>query len=354
VANVGRRRIFIAASRVGDVNPSGVCLRTSALDLHPFALRLGELLVTDLLDHPRGGEVVVDVALRSRDAPDGGFAVAALLLGRKGRLGRARSMHTVDWKETADLFDLGEAAAEVAELRALHPAETARALREMPHPRQERLVEALDDENLADVLEELPEADQAVILRGLDMARAARVLEEMEPDDAADLLAELTVEHRRRLLGAMDPDEAGPLRRLLLYEGHTAGGLMTPEPVIVAPEATVAEALARARHEDVPAAVGACVYVVQRPTQPPTGTYLGALTFQALLREPPSTKLAVLVDGTPVAIDPSVPEVQVAERLAAYNLLSVPVCDDAGRLLGAVTVDDVLDRTLPAGWRTHT
>ena len=93
---------------------------------------------------------------------------------------------------------------------------------------------------------------------------------------------------------------------------------------------------------------------MQPPTQPPTGPYLGALSFQGLLREPPSTKLGTLVDGTPASVDPTMPEVQVAERLAAYNLLSLPVCDTADRLLGAVTVDDVLDRTLPAGWRSHT
>jgi Mg/Co/Ni transporter MgtE len=128
---------------------------------------------------------------------------------------------------------------------------------------------------------------------------------------------------------------------------------MTPEPIVLPPEAAVAEALARLRDKEVPAAVAASVFVVQPPTQPPTGSYLGALTFQGLLREPPSTKVGTLVDGTPAAVDPSLPEVEVAERLAAYNLLALPVCDAAGRLLGAVTVDDVLDRTLPAGWRSH-
>jgi Mg/Co/Ni transporter MgtE len=95
------------------------------------------------------------------------------------------------------------------------------------------------------------------------------------------------------------------------------------------------------------------VFVTQPPTQPPTGIYLGALPFQRLLREPPSTRLADLVDGRPEAVHPSMPEIEVAERLAAYNLLSLPVCDESGFLLGAVTVDDVLDRTLPVGWRTH-
>jgi Mg/Co/Ni transporter MgtE len=179
------------------------------------------------------------------------------------------------------------------------------------------------------------------------------VLEEMEPDDAADLLSELNADDQSRFLEAMDPEEAGPLRRLLIYEGHSAGGLMTPEPLVLLPEATVAEALARMRAEEVPAAVASCVFVTQPPTQPPTGVYLGALSFQKLLREPPSTRLADLVDGRPEAVHPSMPEIEVAERLAAYNLLSLPVCDESGFLLGAVTVDDVLDRTLPVGWRTH-
>ena len=128
---------------------------------------------------------------------------------------------------------------------------------------------------------------------------------------------------------------------------------MTPEPLVLLPEATVAEALARMRAEEMPAAIASCVFVTQPPTQPPTGVYLGALSFQRLLREPPSTRLADLVDGRPEPVHPNLPEIAVAERLAAYNLLSVPVCDESGFLLGAVTVDDVLDRTLPVGWRTH-
>src|SRR5207253_10532089 len=123
---------------------------------------------------------VVDVGLHRRDTPDCAFDVQNIVLGRKGVLGRARSLRAIPWEEAHDLFDLGEAAAEVAELRAMHPAEMARALRELPQRRQEAVVEAFDDEGLADVLEELPEADQAVILRGLDVDRAARVLEEME------------------------------------------------------------------------------------------------------------------------------------------------------------------------------
>ncbi len=206
-------------------------------------------------------------------------------------------MRRVPWEEVAELFDVGEAAAELVKLRSLHPSETARHMQDLTDDERDELVEAMQDEDLADVLEELPEEDQAEILEAMEPERAARVLEEMEPDDAADLLSELDAEHQTRLLEAMDPEEADPLRRLLIYEGHTAGGLMTPEPLVLLPEATVAEALARMRAEEVPAAVASCVFVTQPPTQPPTGVYLGALSFQRLLREPPSTRLADLVDG---------------------------------------------------------
>ena len=353
VAQVGRRRIFITAARVKHFETSGVVLNSSALDLHPFKPRTGELLLTSILDRPVRGERVLDLSMRPRVSLYGRFGVGEVLLGRRRALGLTARMRRVPWEEVADLFDVGEAAAELVKLRSLHPSDTARAMQDLSDEERDELVEAMQDEDRADVLEELPEEDQAEILEAMEPGRAARVLEEMEPDDAADLLSELDAEQQSRLLEAMDPEEADPLRRLLIYEGHTAGGLMTPEVVVLLPEATVAEALARIRAEEVPAAVASCVFVTQPPTQPPTGIYLGALSFQRLLREPPSTRLADLVDGLPDPVNPNLPEIDVAERLAAYNLLAVPVCDKSGFLLGAVTVDDVLDRVLPVGWRTH-
>jgi Mg/Co/Ni transporter MgtE len=262
-------------------------------------------------------------------------------------------VRTAPWQEVAGLFDAGDVASEVAEMRAMHPSDIARQVSTMPDARKHALTEAMQDEDLADLLQELPEQEQADIIEKLETDRAAHVLEEMEPDDAADLLAELTPAERGRLLEAMHPDEADPLRRLLVYDNHTAGGLMTPEPIILVGTATVAEALARIRAEGVPAAIASTVFVVDPPTQTPTGRYLGAASFQLLLREHPGMPLADVVDGTPAAIPPDLPEIDVAERLAAYDLLALPVADDAGRLLGAVTVDDVLDRTLPAGWRSR-
>ncbi len=122
--------------------------------------------------------------------------------------------------------------------------------------RRHEVAEALDDERLADVLGELPEADQVVILGTLEERRAADVLEAMDPDDAADVLAEFSNVDRNRLLELMEPDEAEPVRQLLKYSEDTAGGMMTSEPVILSPDATIAEALARVREPELTPVAG--------------------------------------------------------------------------------------------------
>ncbi len=112
--------------------------------------------------------------------------------------------------------------------------------RTTPAPRSDA---ALDDEELADLLAEMSEQDQVRLLAGLGLERSADVVEEMQPDDAADLLAEMPAEQRERLLTAMESVQAADLRRLLLYDATTAGGLMTSQPLIVTPDLPVAEVL---------------------------------------------------------------------------------------------------------------
>jgi Mg/Co/Ni transporter MgtE len=221
----------------------------------------------------------------------------------------------------------------------------------MPDKRQQEVAEALDDERLADVMEELPEEDQVNIITGLPDERAADVLEKMNDDDAADLLRELPADEQERLLEIMEPEEAAPVRRLMTYGDYTAGGMMTSEPVVLLPDATVAEALARLRNPDLSPALAAQVYVVRPPQATPTGRYLGVAHFQRLLREPPSSLVSGVLDQ---GIDPLLPEStlqQVTRHLATYNLVAVPVVDDNDRLLGAVSVDDVIDHLLPEDWR---
>ena len=277
--------------------------------------------------------------------------MAAVALGtRSGPLRRKRTIRVVEWSEVRALFDTTPVAAEVAALRDMHPHDVAAAVRNLPAHHRQQLAEVMDDERLADLLEELPEAEQLRIIEGLDLERLVSVIEEMAPDDAADLLGEMPGEERTRVLDAMEPDEADEMRRLLSYGEETAGGLMNSEPVILGPTATVAEALARIRDPELPVALAAQVYVTQPPWDAPTGTYLGVVHFQRLLREAPGMELGRCVENEP-PVAPELPDSEVAVRLASYNLVSVAVCDADRRLLGVVTVDDVLDRSLPANWR---
>lgn len=200
-------------------------------------------------------------------------------------------------------------------------------------------------------MEELPDDDQVEILGKLKDERAADVLEAMDPDDAADLLSELPEEDKERLLTLMQPDDAADVRRLLSYEERTAGGLMTTEPIVLRPDATVADALARVRQQDLSPALAAQVYVCRPPDETPTGKYLGTVHFQRLLRDPPFTLVSSIVDNDLPPLSPQTPLPAVTAFLAAYNMVAAPVVDDSGSLLGAVTVDDVLDHLLPEDWR---
>ena len=149
----------------------------------------------------------------------------------------------------------------------------------------------------------------------------------------------------------MEPDEAEDVRRLLSYEDNTAGAMMTPEPVILSPDATIADALAHVRDPQLTPALAALVYVCRQPLETPTGRLLGAAHIQRLLREPPSTLVAAALDDSMDPLRPDASMDEVAAHLATYNLVAAPVVDDEGRLLGAVTVDDLLDHMLPEGWR---
>ena len=201
------------------------------------------------------------------------------------------------------------------------------------------------------MLEELPEDDQVEILSTLEGDRAAHVLEEMEPDDAADLLSELPTEQAERLLALMEPGDADPVRRLLAYDEHTAGGLMTSDPVVLAPDATIAEALAHVRRVELTPPLASAVFVCRSPLETPTGRFLGMAHQQRLLREAPHTPLGHVLDTDVVPLAPEETLQAVTRRLAAYNLVSLPVVDEDGHLLGAVTADDVLDHLLPEDWR---
>ncbi len=351
VASISRHRVFISGGRVTEVSRGGIRLRSAAIDLRGFTRRPGEILASDLIDRTIEGEVLTDLALRRTSGQRTGWEVSTVALRARSGL-RRRAPRLVPWREVRQLFDDSTIPVEIVGWREMHPSDVARAVRDLPLERRRVLAEAMEDERLADVLEELDEEEQVRLIEGLDVERLAHILEEMAPDDAADLLAELPRDRQRVLLEAMQPDEADPLRALLRHGERTAGGLMTPEPVIIDPAAPVAEVLARLRDPDIAPALAAQAFVVDPPLQPPTGRYVGTIGFQRLLREPPSTAVGRIVEEVP-AVLPATPEIEVAARLASYNLLALAVCDEQGRLLGAVSIDDVLDAVLPEGWRAR-
>ena len=267
---------------------------------------------------------------------------------------RRGSAITVKWSEISG-FTLNENNQGVTNLLGtvanLRAADLASVLHDLNLKRRVEVARALNDERLADVLEEMDEASRVELLAELEGERAADVLEEMDPDDAADLLREVGQERAQLLLALMEPEDAEDVKRLMHYEDYSAGGMMTTEPIVLTTDSTVAEALAKIRSSEVSPGLAAQVFVCRQPIETPTGRFMGVVHIQRLLREPPSTLLGGILDTdiVPLSVETNLNEVSL--YLASYNLLSVPIVDSNDRLLGAVTVDDVLDHLLPENWR---
>ena len=365
----GRRRIFVPMTRVTHID-SGQVYTTGLLNMRRFEQRPTETLVigqmldrTVTIETGERGEggitgTVYDVAMeqvRTRDWVLSRVAVQEPGKGlRRKSLRRRGQTHVVEWRDVVGLVGREPtqgATHLIAALNEMRAADAASVIHDLPFERRSAVVAALTDERLADVLEELPEEDQVEIMGQLESERAADVLEEMDPDDAADLIAELPPETAEILLQLMEPDEAEDVKRLMSYVENTAGAMMTSEPVILGPDATIADALAHVRNPDLTPALAALVYVCRPPLETPTGRFLGVAHIQRLLREPPSTLVAGALDDSMENLRSAASIDEVAAHLATYNLVAAPVVDEDGHLLGAVTVDDLLDHMLPENWR---
>ena len=365
---VNNRRIFLPMLRVASIEPQEIMLVSGSVSLRAFKPRTGELtIVGDLvgskvqvddpeLENLHGRPVeIADIELERTRTRDWIVSRVAVF-GEKPKFGRRGSLHVVPWSHVHGITAAGAGQSDkVAELIArfdnMRPSDIESLMRAMPAAERQTVAEQLDDERLADILQELPDDRQAELIEALAIERAAVVLEEMDPDDAADLLGELPDDKADVLLELMDPEESAPVRRLMDFSPDTVGALMTPEPLILAPQTTVAEALAMARNPDLKTSLSSLIFVVRPPTATPTGKYLGCVHLQKLLREPPSSLIGGILDPDlpPLYADDS--QETAARYFATYNLVCGPVLDSDNHLLGAVAVDDLLDHMRPEDWR---
>ena len=354
-----RRRVYVPMERVYSIDATKLVV-SGTLNTRRFHRREGEsLVVEDFVNRHvirRGATVpslIYDVSMASTRNGEWEINQVALLPIPKGlSLGPRGTATIVDWNEIPELSpQLDESSDQMSELLDMKPADVARELHDMEEGRRLEVAQALDDHRLAEAIEELPEDEQVALISILDPERAADVLEEMDPDDAADLIADLPVETAEVLLTRMRPEDAQDVRDLLAYGENTAGGMMTPEPIIVAPDATAADAVSLARDEDIPPALACIVFVCRPPLECPTGKFVGGVHLQRLLREPPSSMVSAHIDPELVPLRVDAPLAEVSRYFATYDMVVAPVVDSQSRLLGAVTVDDVLDHMLPEDWR---
>jgi len=359
----GRRHVFVSIGRVTSI-ATGQVITTGLINVRRFQQRGGEVRVlTELvgrrvfLSDGSGTAVIEDVAIERNRLGEWDVGQLFLRRPRTSASPFAKGPTTfANWSEVREQQVPGESqSAEqlVATFADLRPADLANTLLDLSDERMIEVAEELSDERLADALEEMPEEEQVHILEQLGDERAADILDAMEPDDAADLLGQLPDARSEQLLDLMEPEEAEDVRALLQYGPDTAGGLMTSEPIVLSADATVAEALALIRRHELHPALAASVFITLPPYETPTGRLLGTVHFQRMLRYPPHERLGAIIDDTLDPVPATASAAEVARMLASYNLVSLPVVDKARRLVGAVSVDDVLDYLLPDDWRSY-
>lgn len=351
-----RRRILIPATRITSIEDGGL-ISTGALNIRRYQARNGEIaLLEELLDREiqlrsTGEEVIVeDLGMELTSVGDWRLTLAHVKKREKGW--RRNTFSTVSWSEVE--YESRIVAPNINsadEMSDLTAQEVAAALSELEIDERTEVAASLDDDKLADVLEEMDDADRVELVTNLEEERIADVLGEMAPDDAADVLKEVGSETAEELLNLMEETDAEDVRRLMTYEDYSAGGMMTTDPVILDVDSTVADALAAVRRKELAPALAAQVFICRSPLETPTGRLIGIVHVQRLLREPPALNLGLIVDSAATTLSPDTGLNEVVKQLANYNLIAMPVVDENDRLLGAVTVDDVLDHLLPENWR---
>jgi len=365
-ARIGGRELFVPADRIASLQPGAVRLSGEKLSLRKFERRVGEVLLgADVL-----GRKLVDV---EADPPrlvtaheielaciDGWWRVVGLDHSVRAQLRRLlprRVRSLVADRPFLDWADMEPFVGHVPtsrlrfshrKLANLHPAEIADLVEAASHDEGEELIEAVgqDRELEADVFEELDEHHQLEFIRERPDMQVAAVIARMAADDAVDLVVEIDQERRARILALLPGAQRKQIEALLGYNPATAGGLMSPDFIALSPDATVATAIERVRASDLSAGTLTTVYLLDSD-----GTLTGSVFVVTLLRCEPDRQLQDIAEREPVTVatDADVPE--VARMMSDYNLVMLPVLDEQGPMVGVVTVDDVLELTLPSGWR---
>jgi magnesium transporter len=218
-----------------------------------------------------------------------------------------------------------------------HPSDLADLVDELTDQQKKELFELLSDEEAALIIQEMEEFDQVSLLRLLTRHRASAILKEMAIDDAADLVGELSPEEARDLL-ALIGEEAEEIRGLLKYPEDTAGGIMTTDFIALPEYIPVEEAISRLREVAPEAEIIYYVYVVD------SGTRLsGVLSLRDLIAAEDGTLLKDIMIRNIISVPADMDQEEVARLVSRYDLLAVPVIDEEQRLLGIITVDDILD-----------
>jgi magnesium transporter len=228
----------------------------------------------------------------------------------------------------------------------LHPADLAEILSDLSRSESSKFLDSLDIETVADALEEVEPDFQASLVEAMSDEKVADLLEEMAPDEAADLLAELPEDRSQELLSLMDTEEAEDVRKLLAYPEDAAGGIMTTEFIAIPPDLNAEQAIAYLRANADQAETIFYIYVTDSE-----GQLRGVFSLQDLVLAAPATPVDEFMHHRVVTVNVLDSQDDVAQAIAKYNLLAIPVVDEQGRLHGIVTADDALDKIIPTAWK---
>ncbi len=366
-ARVGGREVFVPVSSVAALEPGKVRLKGERLDLGRFERREGEVLLGHDLRSHRVINVVGARLVRVNDVVigrvDGWWRVVGVVTGFRSLLRRVLPppfRHAIsvppflDWTSVEPFVGHVPTARlklSFGKLSKLHPAQIADLVEAASHEEGEEIIETVgaDRELEADVFEELDPEHQVEFLRERTDAEAAKVLAGMEADDAADLLGALDQERREPVLRLLPWRQQRKIRGLLGYNPATAGGLMSPDFIALPESATVSQALEKLRQTELPEETVTTILVVDE-----RHALSGVISVVMLLKQPPTATLGEAKAAPPLTLSPDDDLTEIAIRMADYDLMVAPVVDRDGRVVGIVTVDDLLELMIPDDWRRRT